>query len=58
MVRLPRSAPLLVGEEAVQHGEDEVLLGFGEPREPLEPALELRRGPTLAAGCPGRGIEP
>jgi hypothetical protein len=35
-------------EDAVEHGEDGLLLGFGEAAQALELALELGGGPALA----------
>lgn len=40
-------------EDAVEHGEDGLLLGFGEAGEALELALELGGGAALAGGGAG-----
>jgi hypothetical protein len=37
-------------EHAIEHGEDDLLLGFGEAAQALELALELGRGPALPLG--------
>lgn len=47
----PPALPVLE-EHAVEHGEDDVLLGLGETADALELALELGRGAALAG--PGR----
>ena len=44
---LPAVLPLLL-EDAIEHGEDGLLLGFGEAADALELALELGGGPALA----------
>ena len=41
-------------EDAVEHSEDDLLLGLGEAADALELALELGGGPALAGGF-GRG---
>ena len=46
-----RALRLGVLEGAVEHGEDDLLFGFGEALEALQAALELRGGPALG----GRG---
>lgn len=38
----------VVEEHAVEHGEDDVLLGFGEAAEALELALEFGRGAAFS----------
>ena len=38
----------MLEEDAIEHGEDGLLLGLGEPAEALELALELRGRPPLA----------
>lgn len=40
----------LLQEHAVEHGEDNLLLGLGEAADALELALELWRRPALAGG--------
>ncbi|MBK8245794.1 MAG: hypothetical protein IPK85_00030 [Gemmatimonadetes bacterium] len=40
-------------EDAVEHGEDGLLLGFGEAGEALELALELGVGPRLTGWASG-----
>jgi|SRR6185437_2993371 len=51
----------VVEEDAIEHGEDDVLLGFGEAAQALELALEFGRGaafPGRRAGrCPGDAEE-
>ena len=42
----------MLGEDAVEHGEDGLLLGLGETRGTLELALELgRRAPLAGVGA-------
>lgn len=40
-------------EGAVEHGENELLFGFGEALEALQAAEELGAGPRLAGVAPG-----
>lgn len=52
----------MLEEDAVKHGEDDVLLRFGQAAHALELTLELGRGPALAGGSaaarPGRARDP
>lgn len=36
---------MLLREHAIEHVEDDLLFGFGEPSDALEAALELARAP-------------
>jgi len=44
----------VVEEDAVEHGEDDALLGGGEAAEALELALELGGGAAFPGRCAGR----
>jgi len=45
----------LLEKQPVEHGEEDVLLGFGELADALELALELGGGPALGGGLAGAG---